>query len=159
MIDPLGLDVVGNGTGNAVVYTNISEGHTIMLDANGRTIMNMDTKNQVAKTAEPGAAGPYSGSFTYCEYLKSDKRFGPVKWHTTDERLRWIHGGGSGLKDPFAPRQGWKPTLGCTRAQNEDVQELCKRSKDFLDSNPGKGIDYIRNGEMQNGGVTNAKRQ
>ena len=61
--------------------------------------------------------------------------------------------------DPFAPRQGWNPTLGCTRAQNEDVDELCKRSEDFLNDNPGRSIDYIRNGEMANGGITNATRQ
>jgi hypothetical protein len=31
-----------------------------------------------------------------------------------------IHGGGSGLPDPFAPRQGWKKTHGCLRVANED---------------------------------------
>lgn len=35
-----------------------------------------------------------------------------------------IHGGGSGLRDPFAPRQGWVITEGCFRAQNEDLDRL-----------------------------------
>lgn len=35
-----------------------------------------------------------------------------------------IHGGGSGLADPFAPRQGWVITLGCLRMQNEDLAKV-----------------------------------
>ncbi len=35
-----------------------------------------------------------------------------------------IHGGGSGLGTPFAPRQGWIPTHGCLRVQNEDLKWL-----------------------------------
>jgi hypothetical protein len=35
-----------------------------------------------------------------------------------------IHGGGSGLADPFAPRQGFQVTHGCIRLQNEDLQHL-----------------------------------
>lgn len=35
-----------------------------------------------------------------------------------------IHGGGSDLADPFAPRQGWEWTFGCLRMQNADVAEL-----------------------------------
>ncbi len=31
------------------------------------------------------------------------------------------HGGGSGLTDPLAPRQGWMATQGCLRSQNEDL--------------------------------------
>jgi hypothetical protein len=31
-----------------------------------------------------------------------------------------IHGGGSDLGDPLAPRQGWEWTYGCLRLQNED---------------------------------------
>lgn len=34
------------------------------------------------------------------------------------------HGGGSGAIDPLAKRQGWIPTLGCIRLQNEDVIKL-----------------------------------
>ena len=35
-----------------------------------------------------------------------------------------IHGGGTGLPDPFAPLQGWEETHGCLRAQNEDLERL-----------------------------------
>jgi hypothetical protein len=33
------------------------------------------------------------------------------------------HGGGTGLPNPLAARQGWMPTHGCVRSQNEDVLE------------------------------------
>lgn len=32
-----------------------------------------------------------------------------------------LHGGGTGLPDPFAPYQGWLPTHGCIRLQNADL--------------------------------------
>lgn len=32
-----------------------------------------------------------------------------------------LHGGGSGLANPFAARQGWQITEGCVRLQNEDL--------------------------------------
>lgn len=35
-----------------------------------------------------------------------------------------VHGGGSALPDPEAPRQGWAPTRGCVRLQNEDLETL-----------------------------------
>jgi hypothetical protein len=35
-----------------------------------------------------------------------------------------IHGGGSGLSEPFADRQGWQVTEGCLRVQNEDNARL-----------------------------------
>ncbi|MBY7328729.1 hypothetical protein K6486_02140, partial [Escherichia coli] len=62
----------------------------------------------------------------------------------TDTRARWLHGGGSSLRDPYAPRQGWKPTMGCTRAQNEDVDELCKKVTSWMYSHPGERIRYER---------------
>lgn len=35
-----------------------------------------------------------------------------------------LHAGGSGLADPFAPRQGWVVTHGCVRLQSEDLEHL-----------------------------------
>lgn len=35
-----------------------------------------------------------------------------------------IHGGGSGLARPFAPRQGWQITKGCWRVQNVDLSTI-----------------------------------
>lgn len=43
---------------------------------------------------------------------------------TGDPRGRDIHGGGSDLDDPFEPYQGWEPTYGCLRMQNQDGIEL-----------------------------------
>lgn len=57
------------------------------------------------------ANGPAYGTF----YIK-----------TGDPRGRDIHGGGSGLQNPFAPRQGWVPTYGCLRMQNKDGEKLSK---------------------------------
>lgn len=45
---------------------------------------------------------------------------------TGDPRARDIHGGGSSLPDPYAPRQGWRCTYGCLRMQNEDGEALCQ---------------------------------
>ena len=47
---------------------------------------------------------------------------------THDPRARDIHGGGSGLPNPFAGRQGWVPTYGCLRMQNIDGEELSRMS-------------------------------
>ena len=45
---------------------------------------------------------------------------------TGDERGRDIHGGGSGLDNPKAARQGFYPTLGCLRMINEDGEALSR---------------------------------
>lgn len=52
--------------------------------------------------------------------------FGTFYISTGDSRGRDIHGGGSGLDAPKAPRQGWYPTLGCLRMQNEDGEALSR---------------------------------
>lgn len=41
-----------------------------------------------------------------------------------------IHGGGSGLANPYARRQGWKPTHGCLRVQNEDNAILARHIRE-----------------------------
>ena len=73
--------------------------------------------NYTVSAEEPGqsaadANGPAYGTF----YIR-----------TGDARGRDIHGGGSGLPDPFAPRQGWVPTHGCLRMQNIDGEELSRQ--------------------------------
>lgn len=55
---------------------------------------------------------------------RPDPAYGTFYITTGDPRGRDAHGGGSGLTDPFAPRQGWLDTQGCLRMQNEDGQEL-----------------------------------
>ena len=47
-----------------------------------------------------------------------------------------IHGGGSDLADPFAPRQGWEWTFGCLRLQNEDNEQFV-RSVAWIQSHGG----------------------
>lgn len=37
-----------------------------------------------------------------------------------------LHGGGSGLPDPLAPKQGWYKTHGCVRFQNHDIMHIVK---------------------------------
>lgn len=43
-----------------------------------------------------------------------------------------LHGGGSGLSDPFAPRQGWVATHGCIRVQNEDLEHIVALIRDTV---------------------------
>ena len=52
--------------------------------------------------------------------------YGTFYIETGEGRERDIHGGGSGLAEPFSPRQGWVPTLGCLRMQNEDGEALSR---------------------------------
>jgi hypothetical protein len=53
--------------------------------------------------------------------------------------LGW-HGGGSGLADPLAPRQGWQVTRGCERSQNVDLE----MGVSFVRSCQGRGgVCYV----------------
>ncbi len=63
---------------------------------------------------------------------------------TGDPRGRDIHGGGFCSDSPLVGRQGWCVTLGCTRAQNEDLQELVSRLRAFKKRHPGVPVPYQR---------------
>ncbi|MDD0808737.1 RHS domain-containing protein [Curvibacter sp. RS43] len=146
-IDPLGLDRWGHESMR--VYTDRAANNTSVFDPSKGKVLEIETRT--ASVGKPGADGPYDGEFTYCERVAKDADngagggYGPLKWRTTDRRSRWIHGGGTGLPDAYdAPRQGWKPTLGCTRAQNEDVRILCEVTEQYKKDNPGKRIFYHR---------------
>jgi RHS repeat-associated protein len=142
--DPLGLDAWARDAWTpARAWTDMGAGETIFYDPMTREILRIPTRNDVTRSSLPGAADPYNGEFTYCEYPNS-KEFGTAKWRTTDDRLRWVHGGGTGLQDPLSSRQGWKPTQGCTRAQNEDVEQLCRKSEQWKQKNPNQSIPYSR---------------
>jgi RHS repeat-associated protein len=155
-VDPLGLEqgtLTDRGYPsppvNASVFTDTRGQSTLFWDPYKKEAYQFDTRNTVAPSSKPGAGGAYSGKFTYCERIpasneKKSREYGTTKWRTTDERSRWVHGGGTGLKDPRAARQGWKPTLGCTRAQNEDVEKLCAMSEQYLKDHPGAKINYAR---------------
>jgi hypothetical protein len=47
-----------------------------------------------------------------------------------------IHGGGSDLADPFAPRQGFEATFGCLRLANEDNESFVQSVR-YIQSHGG----------------------
>jgi hypothetical protein len=110
----------------------------------------IQTKNDVSSKAKAGADEPFSTS----KIVGASNRHGGDNPAYGPEgafidvgdtaRGREIHGGGSGLPDPFADRQGWKATMGCTRGQNEDVIKLGQAITDFQKANPGVTIPYVR---------------
>lgn len=143
-IDPMGFDRWGAERGRGIVYTQMGFGRTIYYDAFSGDYFEFSSRNTVASSSKPGAADPYSGLVTYCERGRLARAYGTAKMRTTDSRSRWIHGGGSGLSDPWAPQQGWKPTKGCTRAQNEDVDNLCSEIDVFRSRYPNGVLLYRR---------------
>lgn len=50
-----------------------------------------------------------------------------------------IHGGGTGLPNPYAPRQGWRKTHGCIRLQNYELEEFVR----WLQRAQGAGFPTI----------------
>ena len=112
------------------------------------TVTQIETRNDVVKSALPGADGPYKthNIVGVSNRHAGDPAYGPkgALIDTADSRVRHIHGGGSKLDFPKADRQGWAPTKGCTRGQNEDVIRLGRTITDFQKSNPGVAIPYVR---------------
>ena len=100
----------------------------------------------VDSRSRPGAADPFSTPDVDHIDCIEQPAYGPAGAYieTYDPRGRDIHGGGSSLIDPYAPLQGWKPTFGCTRGQNRDVQALGLRLANFKNKRPGIRIPYIR---------------
>lgn len=143
-IDPNGTDRWGAETAPAIVITHQAEQQTLFYDPFSQKLLVFETRSDVASSSKPGAAGPYSGEVTYCQLGKLNKAYGTAKMRTTDPRSRWVHGGGTGLEDPWAAQQGWKPTEGCTRAQNSDVETLCSTISEFRAQNRTKTILYRR---------------
>ncbi|WP_275276048.1 type VI secretion system tip protein TssI/VgrG, partial [Escherichia coli] len=150
--DPLGLERVISvygppapdraGAETPLVLTDMTGGVTIYYDPETGDSMTFDSSNRIDRRSQRGAGDPYTGEVVGCETNESgiSAAYGTTKIYTTDTRARWLHGGGSSLRDPYAPRQGWKPTMGCTRAQNEDVDELCKKVTSWMYSHPGERI-------------------
>jgi hypothetical protein len=144
-VDPDGLD--RQATGPAMVYTFRDERRTVFFDPVSGEYKEIETRNDVSSRSKPGAGGPYHNVIKYCEIRDFDPAYGTVKIYTGDPRSRWIHGGGSDpnvVDDPWAPQQGWQVTRGCTRGQNEDVEDVCKRIKKWMQDNPKKQIPYGR---------------
>jgi hypothetical protein len=111
---------------------------------NGRAF-SIPTQNKVAKRALPGANAPYK-SDNVRTILIEHPSFGPKGAYikTGDKRGRDLHGGGSSLLNPYAERQGWRPTMGCTRGQNEDIKALSQKIEEFKRLFPNVRIRYMR---------------
>lgn len=144
--DPYGLDDWGRVGRGAIVYTHMSEGYTVMYDQESKILLSdIPTNNEIVESSLPGADLPYSGTITLnCQLGLLGVAYGRAKVLTGDSRSRWIHGGGTGLRSPYALQQGWKPTMGCTRAQNGDVISLCEAIAKFRRERPGVNISYRR---------------
>jgi len=56
-----------------------------------------------------------------------------------------LHGGGSGLKDPFATNQGWVETQGCIRVQNQALEEIASFIQQDIANNKRNRIIIIPN--------------
>jgi len=137
-----------DSTGLASVTTDMEAGTTTFdprpEDPNGQPYT-ITTRNDVTNS-QPGAQDPFTTPNVTPINDVNAPAYGPGGAYidTGDPRGRDIHGGGTGLPDPYAPRQGWVPTHGCTRGQNEDVQELNRRITDFQQSHPNVQIPYTR---------------
>lgn len=129
------------------IVTHMRSKHTDLIEY-GRVSETYPSGNDVSKRSRPGAAGPYESNDVYPTngpYQNNPRAFGPNDILKTDDgRGRWLHGGGTGLPDPGAPRQGWMPTYGCTRLQNEDIQDLVDRVRQFKIQNPQENVPYER---------------
>lgn len=72
----------------------------------------------------PNGFYPHAWAEDHDTAMANGIAYGSFYIHTGDPRGRDIHGGGSSCEDPYADRQGWFPTYGCLRMQNEDGIEL-----------------------------------
>jgi hypothetical protein len=103
-----------------------------LFNDNGTELLNVEARNNTVAVGEG-----IDGQCPYGDYqLGPPEKVDPPEipfglWYTPilDINGLWnyhhrsglgVHGGGSGLADPFAPRQGWQITEGCIRLQNQD---------------------------------------
>jgi YD repeat-containing protein len=149
-VDPFGL---------ARLYTDQLGGTTTFdprpEDPNGMPIT-IPTRSNAASTAAPGATMPFSSPDVTPHapipgrpYSRSYGPYGAyIDVHDPEGRGRNIHGGGScpgnSYSDPVAPQQGWCPTMGCTRGQNEDVIALANAVRQFKERHPNTAVPYTR---------------
>jgi hypothetical protein len=127
----------------------MNSGWTAYYDDRGFIVDSWPSRSAVTRRSLPGADDPYHSNNVYPAagpHNNNPDAFGPNDILTTDDtrRGRWMHGGGTGLPDPSAPRQGWKPTHGCTRMQNEDIQELVGLVRAAKKRDQRRAIPYDR---------------
>lgn len=107
-----------------------------LMDNNGNVITDYECRSDFVdgynSVGQPRETLPNGDYFVNADYPGDDlaaeqgAAYGTFYIHTGDYRYRDIHGGGSGLHDPFAPYQGWVPTYGCLRMQNADGEEVSR---------------------------------
>ena len=116
-----------------------------MVFFDGENFYDYEARNRVTSDKTPIEPGFKSKDVQPYPFVGPKPRFGPgdctyiETWHPNGKD---IHGGGSGLPDPYAPRQGWIPTQGCIRMQNEDVDDLSTKIRGYKIHHPGTKIPF-----------------
>lgn len=101
---------------------------------------------RVTGKAKANATDSFSTNDSWPLAIESSNTYGPAGAYieTNDPAGRDIHGGGSDLPNPLAPRQGFEKTHGCVRCQNEDIQKLSTVMDKFRSTHPKTKIPYKR---------------
>ena len=137
-VDPLGLEKIITDQTNGFTYW-------ITDDCFCDAPCYWRSRSAVTSDSKPGAGGPYDSADVFPTagpYKNDPGGFGPNDiLKTCDSRGRWIHGGGG--PDYSDPRQGWYPTHGCTRMQNEDIQDLVNKVREYKNEH-NKPVPYSR---------------
>ncbi len=135
MVDPRGLSSLQfDPTTNTISFYNDST--TVTYEARndvtaGRTPINPDfhSNDVFPRTIAPSRSyGPGDNTYIDTEHPKGKD----------------IHGGGncSDVADPYADEQGWCPTWGCMRMQNEDIRALSNKILEYKNANPQKQVPF-----------------
>lgn len=133
-------------------YEEPKKGYTVFYDHLGNKIFSFKSGSRADSSSKENADGAFSGFYVRTDGGKRDSRlgkaYGTTKIITNDARARWVHGGGGYTKNSEEPayreNQPWRVTMGCTRAQNIDLENLAKKIQDFQKKYPKIKIKYIR---------------
>ena len=125
----------------AILHTSIAGGYSYFMWTDSHGVTHVDQVVSLVKAvkgSKPGAGGPFTGYVIRVRHKKSVSEGNTqiiIVDITTTHKYRWLHGGGTHLKDPFAPRQKLLPTYGCTRLCNEDVDRIGAEIENFMKHN------------------------
>lgn len=116
----------------AEIQVQVSKRKVYALDEYGQTIAHfpcgtafypgVNEYGEPRGNAEPGV---YNDGFVWAETGRQGDAYG-TGYINIDARGRALHGGGTGLDDPYADYQPIIPTLGCFRMYNADIEWLAK---------------------------------